>query len=83
MEKLILRIGEVEEVTGLSKATIYKLIRQERFPASVPLGSGGRNSAVGWRRADIEAWVDGLSRQGTVDTPPVSLPDRPHRRHQS
>ena len=35
---MILRIEEVVQVTGLSKATIYRRIRDQQFPPPVKLG---------------------------------------------
>lgn len=47
----ILRLPAVMEITGLARATIYKLMAANRFPAAVPLAPGCR--AVGWRAGDI------------------------------
>lgn len=51
----ILRRPEVERVTGLSRATLYRLIAEGQFPAPVSLTAG---NAVGWRAADIRAWLE-------------------------
>jgi prophage regulatory protein len=49
----ILRKPAVVERVGLSGTTIWRLVRDKRFPAPVQLSA----NAVGWREADIEAWV--------------------------
>lgn len=49
----ILRIDEVTRRTGLSKATIYALIKQGRFPRPRLLGKRG----VGWIEEEIEEWI--------------------------
>ncbi|PLZ01778.1 AlpA family transcriptional regulator [Burkholderia sp. WAC0059] len=49
----ILRRGEVERETGLSRSSIYKRMRVGRFPRPVSLG--GR--IVGWRLKDIRAFL--------------------------
>ena len=48
----IYRLPEVIAICGLSRSTIYEMIRRGEFPAPVRLGV----RAVGWRRSDIEAW---------------------------
>ena len=55
----IVRIREVMDVTGLSKTTIWRRVRDHEFP--VPLKLGGPNTrTIGWREADVEAWLNGL-----------------------
>lgn len=54
----ILRMNQVMEVTGLSKATIYRRIKEGRFPKQVPIAV----RAVGFRASDIQAWLDGLEQ---------------------
>jgi predicted DNA-binding transcriptional regulator AlpA len=67
----ILRIKEVEHVTGLSRATIYRKMAVGAFPASVRLAT----QTVGWRELDIEGWIDSLSTEtspeGSVAVMPV------------
>lgn len=50
----VLRCAEVLHRTGLSKATIYRLMDKGLFPLRRPLCSG----AVGWSEEEIEAWID-------------------------
>ena len=49
---MFLRLQAVNQVTGLSRSTLYRLIADERFPRPVRLGT----RAVAWRRTDIDAW---------------------------
>ena len=49
----VVRRDEVSAITGLARATIYKKVAEGTFPAPLRLGS----RAVGWRLADIEAWL--------------------------
>lgn len=56
----LLRRPDVEEITGLSKSGLYKLIGEGRFPAPRRVGS----RAVAWRRDDVDAWI--TSRPPTV-----------------
>lgn len=53
----LLRRREVEEITGLSRQTIYRMMRVNKFPNSVALGTG----SVRWRLSDIIAWQAGLA----------------------
>jgi prophage regulatory protein len=48
----ILRLLRVKTETGLSKSTIYQLIKDGTFPKPVKLG----RRAVGWRESDIAGW---------------------------
>jgi prophage regulatory protein len=50
----IIRRGEVEARTGLSRSTIYARIAAGAFPSPVPLGG----KAVGWIEAEIQAWIE-------------------------
>ena len=49
----IYRLPEVVAICGISRSTIYEMIRRDEFPRPVQLGA----RAVGWRRSDIEAWL--------------------------
>ena len=55
----IMRIREVIEVTGLSRTTIWRRVRDDEFPVPLKLGSL-KTRSVGWREKDIEDWLDGL-----------------------
>lgn len=50
----ILRRRQVEERTGLSRSTIYSRMSENAFPRPVNLGGG---KAVGWIKAEIDAWI--------------------------
>ena len=46
------RMAAVVRMTGLCRATIYRMIADKRFPAQVRIGS----RAVGWRWSDLDRW---------------------------
>ena len=48
----LLRRREVEQETGLSRTSIYRLMDEGKFPR--PLRTGTR--AVAWPTSEIEAW---------------------------
>ena len=49
----IIRRHHVQAVTGLSRASIYLRVKKGTFPKPIQIGP----RAVGWRVADIEAWL--------------------------
>ena len=56
------RLPEVLAYTGMSESTIRRRIKYDGFPASERLG-GGESRAVGWRAAEVKAWVAGRFRR--------------------
>lgn len=44
----------VEQITGLSRSTIYDWMKRGTFPQPVKLGA----RAVAWRESDIVAWLE-------------------------
>ena len=50
----LLRIDQVKEQTGLSKASIYKQIRLGNFPSGVKITS----RATAWPSDHIERWIN-------------------------
>jgi prophage regulatory protein len=51
--KMILRLTEVLQSTGLSRAMLYNRIAKGEFPRQVSLG--GR--AIGWIKGEVEDWI--------------------------
>jgi len=49
------RLHEVSVLVGLSRATIYRLIKQGCFPPGISL-TGSR--AVGWHEPDLVQWMN-------------------------
>ena len=50
----MLRIAQVEAITGLSGVTLWRMEREGKFPRRRRL----MGSMVGWREDEIRAWVD-------------------------
>ncbi|MCZ4354847.1 AlpA family phage regulatory protein [Roseovarius aestuarii] len=50
----IKRRPDVERIIGLSRSTLYAMMAEGAFPKPIKLGK----RAVGWREADIAAWLD-------------------------
>jgi len=52
----ILRLRVVTERVGLSRSTLWRLVKSGSFPRPLELSVG----AIGWREADIEQWISNL-----------------------
>lgn len=48
----------VEKMSGLSRATIYRLIKSGKFPRPLSIGTG----SVRWRQSDVIAWQQSLDK---------------------
>lgn len=55
MNTRIMRLPEVIQVTGLSRASIYKAIAIKQFPSQVKIG-GSRS--VGWLADEVQAYLE-------------------------
>ena len=53
----ILRTSAVIKMIGLSRTSLWRRIRSGDFPPPIRLGGDG-SRAVGWRRADVERWLE-------------------------
>ena len=53
MTDTILRLPQVKDRTGLSRSTIYLLIKQGKFKKPIQLGT----RSVGWLQSDIEEFI--------------------------
>ena len=51
----MLRMNDVEALTGLGASMIYKMMSEASFPKSIPLTPNGR--ARGWRLSVINGWM--------------------------
>lgn len=69
-----LRIKQVCELTGLSRATIYAMEKKGDFPAKKALGA----RAVAWLESEIAVWME--SRKTAVKSGREAKPGRPPMR---
>jgi predicted DNA-binding transcriptional regulator AlpA len=68
----MLRIREVLQLCGLSRATLYREIKLHAFPAPVKLSA----RSVGWLQEDVAQWLDArIARRGPA------YPGTPHPDH--
>jgi prophage regulatory protein len=49
---VFLRRPQVEQLTGLSRGTLYWLLQEGRFPKPIPLGK----HTVAWLLAEVRTW---------------------------
>ena len=63
----ILRRSQVQNLTGLSRSTIYLQIAAGQFPRSIPLGA----RSVGWIEAEIVDWL--RSRVAARSLPAIGM----------
>ena len=47
----------VEKQAGISRATIYRMMKAGKFPHPVSIGTG----AVRWKQSDVTAWQQSLT----------------------
>ena len=50
----LIRLSEVRRRTGYSKAWIYRLMSQKRFPTSVKIGT----RAIAFVESEIDEWIN-------------------------
>lgn len=50
----ILRLPEVKKLSGLSRTSIYRQMKQGTFPKQVHIGI----RSVGWRAKDVTSWLE-------------------------
>lgn len=54
-EMKVIRLKAVMNQTGLARSTIYKLMKEKRFPQSIALGA----RSVGWLESEVFEWIGG------------------------
>ena len=57
--KQFYRRSTLEDMLGISRSTIYRLMLDEEFPRPIKLG----RRAVGWKSEDVKSWL--LKRERT------------------
>lgn len=58
---IFFRRKAVEQITGLSKSSLYKQITLGSFPAPVPLTNNGK--AVAWLSTEVNVWMQSRIQQ--------------------
>ncbi|MDE3261204.1 MAG: AlpA family transcriptional regulator [Acidobacteriota bacterium] len=66
----MLRLQTVLDCTGLSRSTLYELIREGSFPKPVRLGA----QAAGWYEAEVDGWIHGRVAESRSEAGPPPDP---------
>ena len=53
-ELQLLTRQQVEKTVGIRRSTIYKLMREGKFPEPLKISNG----CVRWQRTELEAWIN-------------------------
>ncbi|XEG68515.1 AlpA family transcriptional regulator [Edwardsiella tarda] len=54
MSNILIRLPEVQRRTGYSKAWIYRLLKENRFPQSVKIGS----RSIAFVESEVDDWIN-------------------------
>ncbi|ENF7815070.1 AlpA family transcriptional regulator [Enterobacter soli] len=54
MSQSLIRLSEVQRRTGYSKAWIYRLMADKRFPTSIKIGS----RAIAFIESEVDEWIN-------------------------
>ena len=54
MSQSLIRFDEVQKRTGYSKAWIHRLLKENRFPQSVKIGS----RAIAFIESEVDEWIN-------------------------
>jgi prophage regulatory protein len=72
---IFLRLPKVKAVTGLSKSSLYELIRANSFPAPVHLGA----RTVAWVASEVKQWAAERILSSRTPRPNVAGKRKPQR----
>lgn len=56
----LLRLAGVENLTGLRKSTLYRLIQEGKFPRGIRLSA----RATAWSLNAVSAWIEARKAEG-------------------
>lgn len=65
-DRRLLRMKQVQDMTGLSRSYLYALSASGKFPKSIPLVPGGTSRA--WLESDIVQWIDQRIAERDLET---------------
>ncbi|WP_230683445.1 helix-turn-helix transcriptional regulator [Vibrio crassostreae] len=70
----LIRIREVLDKTGLSKATLYRLIAAGKFPASIQIAY----RAVAWEESQVDEYLLNMISQSNFKREQAEMKKSPH-----
>ncbi|WP_405118782.1 helix-turn-helix transcriptional regulator [Pseudomonas leptonychotis] len=62
----LIRLPEVIQKTGLSRMSVYRLMKAGTFPASRKLMGPGRRAPIGWSANEVQAWIEERKNANTA-----------------
>jgi prophage regulatory protein len=74
-QEIFLRLPRVKALTGLSKSSLYDLIRAKSFPAPVQLGP----RTVAWVSSEVRQWAAERISTSRTELPHVGVRRMPQR----
>ncbi|WP_370559230.1 AlpA family transcriptional regulator [Edwardsiella tarda] len=54
MSQSLIRLSEVQRRTGYSKVWIYRLLKENRFPQSIKIGS----RSIAFVESEVDDWIN-------------------------
>ncbi|CAB4190054.1 Helix-turn-helix domain containing protein [uncultured Caudovirales phage] len=67
-EIILYSVKDLQRIFSTSRSSVYRLVGQGGFPASVVVGPADkRGAAVRWRSDEIQAYIDTLPREKVLD----------------
>ncbi|XIH78894.1 hypothetical protein C1N56_14200 [Pantoea sp. SGAir0175] len=74
MSESLIRLSEVQRRTGYSKAWLYRLMSEKRFPLPVKIGA----RAIAFIESEIDAWIEERINASRSATPPSNADKTQH-----
>ena len=71
MAEELLRLPAVKARTGLSRSSLYEMVRAKAFPA--PIRPYGTKAMVAWVASEVDSWVDERVRAARPDRDAVPV----------
>lgn len=74
MSESLIRLSEVQRRTGYSKAWLYRLMSEKRFPLPVKIGA----RAIAFIESEIDAWIEERINASRSATPSLNADKTQH-----
>lgn len=62
MNERILRLPEVEKVTGLPRPSIYRMMKDNEFPKAINIST----RSIGWLGSEVDDWIEKKVKQARI-----------------
>jgi len=74
MSESLIRLSEVQRRTGYSKAWLYRLMSEKRFPLPVKIGA----RSIAFIESEIDAWIEERINASRSATPSLNANKTQH-----